>query len=344
MIFAQQTQRRQAAESHHEFGGLPYERLPQAAKQRMERELKTLRFPNPRNLMQWEHFTRRAAWIVKENLSQNVHSLINRFTQNSRQAAVLIDGLPIGDIPPTPPDGCRPASKDAVSEGTLTGVINRFGEITSYTEEKNGAPIHEVSPVVGKEKVQSNSGRDRFFMHTDNRFLPDEYAQDGIALIGLRNESNVATRVITLEDLLGVIPQNLLDMLLQPLFRMKSPASFALNPTYLSPPMPIIYKDRFGTERIGLPSSGVEGVNSEAQSAFDQFRDLVESLTPRKVVLRPGRLLLFRNYLLVHGRDAVTADRWVQRAYYKSTIAHLRTATNSDPREYAFSARTLLNI
>jgi hypothetical protein len=216
--------------------------------------------------------------------------------------------------------------------------------VMSYTEEKNGAPIHEVSPIIGKENSQSNAGRNRFFMHTDNCFIPDDYVQDGIALLGLRNDSGVATRVITLDDLLRAVPQDLLDVLRQPLFRIKNPASFAFTPPYMTPPMPIFYKGRYGAERIGLPSAGAEGVNGKAQAAFDQFRNLVESLTPRQVVLRPGRLLLFRNYLMAHGRDEVKGDRWVQRAYWKSTVAQLRTITHSDPREYAFCVRTLLNI
>jgi hypothetical protein len=342
-IMAHMAHTKRAFDWKSECGGLPTAQLSVREKERIQRRLKKLRYPNPGDLNQWERFRNNAIAIVRSHLSSPVRDLLIRFTQDQRQPGFVIDGLPVGDLPATPPDGQRPADKSAVSEAVILGTLFYVGDLLSYYEEKGGAPIHEVVPISGLEMSQSNAGRSRFRLHVDDYFL-DSSAPDGLNLFGLRNDQATATRVLPLDDILRATPARLLKVLRRRAWRISPPESFALERQYLSPPMPIIWTDKCGINRIGWPSTGAVPVDAEAEAAEIEFRDLVESLQPRLVVLRPGHLLCFRNSLALHGRDEVIGDRWLQRAYWKATAARLRELTGSDSRAFAFSVYQLLGF
>jgi len=82
------------------------------------------------------------------------------------------------------------------------------GEILSYLNEKLGAPIQEVAPIQGMERIQSNAGRVQFGFHSDNAFLPRRFRQNGILLYGLRNQ-DAATLVLTAGQIMEAAPPDL---------------------------------------------------------------------------------------------------------------------------------------
>jgi L-asparagine oxygenase len=325
-------------------GGFPYRYLPKAIRERWLEAIRDWQFPSG-NLTEWKSFNIQAGSSASTFLTPEILQLLDNFSRPNGPDAFVIDGLPLDPaLEPTPQDGKRPPEKSAISESVMAGIIKQMGhQILSYKQEKQGAAFHELVPIAGHEMIQSNAGRVKFGFHTDNSHLPARFRQEGIALFGLRNETDVATLLITLDDIKAVISPELLLKLRYPIYRISAPLSFDLAGwSVLTEPRPIIWTDDNGIDRIALPRSNFKQANAEADAAMKKFRKLLDNMKPRHVVLGPGRFLAFRDNRALHGRDTVIGDRWVQRVYFSKSLALHRAATNSDSREFAFDIRLLM--
>jgi hypothetical protein len=271
-------------------------------------------------------------------------SALLEFFAPAGDPAIVLENLPVDpQLPAIPVDGHRPAVKQTVSEAVITGILCQSGELLSFTNEKGGSPIHEVVPVSGMEAIQSNAGRVKFGFHSDNAFLPSWFKQQGILLYGLINE-RTATTVVTADQILAAAPAELANLLSQPIFRHACPASFALgDEPALSAPCPILWRDERGLMRVSAASSTIVPTTPDAALALELFRSLLDELVPAKVVVAPGTALLFKDDRLLHGRDAFSGPRWLQRAYFTDSLDLLRDVTGSDWRAFSFDARALIS-
>ncbi len=200
-----------------------------------------------------------------------------------------------------------------------------------------------MTPVPGREELQSNAGRVKFGFHSDNAFLPSWFKQQGILLYGLLNEKT-STTVVTADQILQAAPAELAALLAQPIFRHACPASFSFGEARaLSAPCPILWRDEQGLMRVSAASSTIIPVTPEATLALELFRSLLDELVPAKVVVRPGTALLFKDDRVLHGRDAFQGPRWLQRAYFTDSLDLLRDVTASDWRAFSFDARALVS-
>jgi alpha-ketoglutarate-dependent taurine dioxygenase len=193
------------------------------------------------------------------------------------------------------------------------------------------------------EAIQSNSGRVKFGFHSDNAFLPSWFKQQGILLYGLYNQ-NTATTVVTAEQILQAAPEELANLLAQPIFRHACPASFSFGQAQaLSAPCPILWRDEKGILRVSAASSTIVPTTPDGALALELFRSLLDELEPARVVVRPGTALLFKDDRVLHGRDAFNGPRWLQRAYFTDSLDLLRDVTGSDGRAFSFDARALVS-
>jgi L-asparagine oxygenase len=317
-------------------------RLPKADRQAWTQRAALLRYPDYRDLEAWLAFRDQAAALAREFLPPDIAAALRDFFQPAGEPVLVIENLPVDpQLPPAPLDGMRPASKQAVSEAVIVGLLAGRAEILAFVNEKGGSPIHEVAPIPGLEDVQSNAGRVRFGFHSDNAFLPPQFRQRGILLYGLHNQ-DTATTVITAEQILEAAPPGLADALARPAFRHACPASYSFDQPAFSAPYPILHRDAGGIARVSAASSRIEPVDPAAAAALAQFRELLETLEPARVVVAPGTALLFKDDRVLHGRDRFTGPRWLQRAYFTDSLDPQRAATGSDQRAFAFDARVLL--
>jgi alpha-ketoglutarate-dependent taurine dioxygenase len=219
----------------------------------------------------------------------------------------------------------------------------KAAKVNVFVNEKDGSPIHEVTPIPGREAIQSNAGRVKFGFHSDNAFLPSWFKQQGLLLYGLLNEKT-ATTVVTADQILQAAPAELASLLAQPIFRHACPASFALGEGRgLSAPCPILWRDEQGLMRVSAASSTIVPVTPEGELALELFRSMMDEMTPTKVVVRPGTALLFKDDRVLHGRDAFQGPRWLQRAYFTDSLDLLRDVTAAAWRAFSFDARVLLS-
>jgi hypothetical protein len=301
-----------------------------------------LRFPDPRDLPAWREFVDAAAAIAQVHLPLPVAGALRDFYLGDGPDALLIENLPVDPkLPPPPTNGRRPDSKTAVSEAVIAGLIGRHATILAYSNEKSGAPIHEIAPAAGFENVPSSSGRAPFPCHTDVAFLAPHFSPGGLLLFGLRNHNGAPTSLLPLERVLDAASPALLASLSKPIFRHPSPASFELGATVTSP---ILWHDAEGAIRIAVQTHAVQPVDDEARSAIARLREILAFLQPEQVVVGPATALLFKNDRVLHGRAAFRGERWLQRAYFTDSIERFRQLTGAGPGAFAFDARQLLSF
>jgi L-asparagine oxygenase len=321
----------------------PLLRLPDRDRESWTRDAAALTFPDYHDLRAWNAFRDASVNLALHHLPEHFAEALDEFFAPTGIPALLFENLPVDpELPPTPADGVRPTGKQAISEAVICGIVGMHGDILSYLNEKFGAPIQEVVPIPGMERIQSNAGRVQFGFHSDNAFLPRRYRQNGILLYGLRNQG-AATLVLTAGQIMEAAPADLAASLAKPIYRHACPASFSLaQSATLSAPCPILWRDELGLTRVSAASSSIEPLTPEAAEALDRFRTLLMSMEPSRVVVQPGTALLFKDDRVLHGRDSFAGSRWIQRAYFTDSLDPLRKATRSDPHAFAFDAGALL--
>jgi len=322
----------------------PSLRLPDLNRDSWSRAANALAFPDYHDLEAWTAFRRASVHLALRHLPEHFAEALDEFFTPTGIPALMFENLPVdSELPPIPTDGLRPRNKQAVSEAVICGLVGLHGEILSYLNEKAGAPIQEVAPIQGMERIQSNAGRVQFGFHSDNAFLPRRFRQNGILLYGLRNQ-DAATLVLTAGQIMEAAPADLAASLAKPIFRHACPASFSFSGVAaVSAPCPILWRDELGLARVSAASSSIEPLTPEAVGALKSFRALLMELEPVRVVVSPGTALLFKDDRVLHGRDSFTGSRWLQRAYFIDSLDPLRKATRSDPQAFAFDAAALLN-
>jgi len=299
-----------------------------------------LAYPDYRDLHAWDVFRQASVDLARDFLGTSIADELRDFFSPVGPEYLVVENLPVDpNLPPIPADGARPAGKQAVSEAVITGLVSPFAEMLAFVNEKNGSPIHEVVPIAGLEKTQSNAGRTAFGFHSDNAFLGRRYRQQGLLLFGLRNRDTV-TLLMSAEQIAAAAPNWLLRELALPAFRQACPQSFG-QAGLLSAPGPILWRDGVGLMHVTAASSYIEPMDEQAGKALTEFRAICSRLQPRRVVVTPGTALLFKDDRVLHGRDEVSGARWLQRTYFRESLDSLRAATHSSPHAFAFDARAL---
>jgi L-asparagine oxygenase len=321
----------------------PSLRLPDLNRDSWTRDVNALSFPDYHDLEAWTAFRGASVNLALRHLPEYFAEALDEFFTPTGIPALMFENLPVDpELPPIPSDGLRPRNKQAVSEAVICGLVGMHGQILSYLNEKYGAPIQEVVPIQGMERIQSNAGRVQFGFHSDNAFLPRRFRQNGILLYGLRNQ-DAATLVLTAGQIIEAAPADLAASLAKPIYRHACPASFSLpGIPALSAPCPILWRDELGLARVSAASSSIEPLTAEAAVALPAFRSLLMELEPARIVVHPGTALLFHDDRVLHGRDSFVGSRWLQRAYFTDSLEPLRKATHSDPQAFAFDAGALL--
>jgi hypothetical protein len=313
--------------------------LPQPAKLAWLADVSQMRFPDPCDAQNWRSFADAGVEAAGRHLTGDLREALAEFFSLGGPDALVIENLPVDrKLPAAPDDGRRPTGKTAVSEAVIAGLIESHASIISYTNEKAGAPIHEITPVAGQEHVSSSAGRAPFACHTDVAFLAPCFNPQGLLLFGLRNQAGAPTAVLPLDLILEAASPALLKTLEKPVFLHPAPSSFELKAAVTGP---ILRWDAAGNARIAVQTHAVQPVNDEACAAIQELRALLDSLEAMRVVLGPGDALIFRNDRVLHGRDAFVGERWLQRAYFTDSLDRFRERTHTAAPEFVFDARVL---
>jgi L-asparagine oxygenase len=266
-----------------------------------------------------------AAGAACRVLPPAVHDALVDFGDRAhRSGAMLLRGVPIGDVPATPPTPTSPTSKDLTSEFSLLTVARRLGQPVGYAPEHGGRIVQNIVPTAaGADRQVSTSSRVTLMFHTETAFHP--HRPRYLLLLCLRGDPGATTTLASIHEIVRSLPPEVVDVLFQPRFRTAVDASFlGGRENVLGPPRPIL------TGTVDEPTFVFDadlmvGVDDEAQRAVAAVADAIDA-NHASVVLEAGDLLVVDNALAVHGRSPYSprfdgTDRWLQRTFVVADLA-----------------------
>ncbi|MFJ6854479.1 TauD/TfdA family dioxygenase [Streptomyces sp. NPDC091271] len=264
----------------------------------------------------------------------------------------LVRNLPVdAETGPTPLDGGPGRGKSGfVSEGVLLGLTGLLGEVLGVLTEKGGRLVHDVVPVAGGARTQTNQSSAVFLnFHSDITYDAtgryDVANPDFLVLNCLRGDPSGAavTYYADARDLCRRLDGGALELLRRPLFRLNAPGSYTRSAAggaeVLSDPVPVIS----GTgpyPEIAVSANGVRALDREAEAAFEHLQEVAREVA-HAVRLEPGQALLINNRKGIHARSPFEArhdgsDRWLQRTYVRRSLWDIRYRVTPEDRRVHF--------
>jgi L-asparagine oxygenase len=267
----------------------------------------------------------RAAGHAARLLPAEIHDALVDFTDAPPQAgAIVLRGLPVGELPLTPSSPTAPTTKDRVSEFTLLTVARRLGQPVGYLPEHGGDLIQNLVPTqANADRQVSTSSKVQLMFHTEAAFHP--HRPKYLLLLCLRGDENAFTTLSSIFEVLPRLPEQVVDTLFQPRFRTAVDESYLHGrSSVLGAPMPVLSGERHRPTMV-FDADLMVGADEEADAALRELSAAVEA-HQTAVALQAGDLLVVDNNVAVHGRSPYTPrfdgyDRWLQRSMAVTDLA-----------------------
>jgi L-asparagine oxygenase len=285
----------------------------------------------------------RQAHRAARRLPDRLEELLMDFAaRGSETGTLLLEGLPVEEPPPTPPDNRRHIGESTQLARVQAIVDSACGEMIAYEAEGHGRLYQDMVPNRALAQSQTSLGsRVELELHTEQAF--SKLRPDVLSLACLRGHPDAQTYVLPAHSLLAHVNPFERKLLRQPLWMTGVDGSFKMGG----------HEFIEGDERGPLPI--VAGAEDDPTIVFDQ--DLMRGLTEeahatiarvvdvyraqrRSVVLRPGTILLLDNVRCVHGRSPFKpsfdgSDRFIIRSFAVRDLVRTRYARPGNGRVIA---------
>jgi L-asparagine oxygenase len=256
--------------------------------------------------------TMRSAAHAARELPPPVHDALCDFVDTGNPSgALLVRGVPFGDIPDTPPYPTAPDAHHHMSEFTLLTMARRIGQPVGYLPEHGGDLVQNIVPVrTAATRQVSTSSAVTLMWHTEAAFHPH---RPRFVLLGcLRGDPSAATLVSSIESVVSALPDDVLETLRRPLF------VTCADESYVSEPRPVLIGSRHRPQLI-FDADLMSGIDGHAQRALAVLGETIDQVHG-SVTLTSGDVLVIDNHRAVHGRSPYTprfdrTDRWLKRTF-----------------------------
>lgn len=258
-------------------------------------------------------------------LPEAVHEALLEFADESHPSgALLVRGIPIGELPHTPSTPTTPSGKDRVSEQVLLAAGRVLGQPIGYLPEHGGDIIQNLLPTrEGAYRQVSTSSAVTLAWHTEAAFHP--HRPRFLLLLCLRGDPSARTTLCSIHEVVEALSLRTRWLLSEPLYRTAVDESYTGSRSeQLGPLVPVLSGD-LDTPRMVFDADLMTGISTEADSALAELTTTIEE-HHTYVVLQAGDLLIVDNSRAVHGRSPFTprfdgTDRWLQRTFVVSDLA-----------------------
>jgi L-asparagine oxygenase len=238
--------------------------------------------------------------------------------------ALLLRGMPVGDLPPTPPSPTATVVKDHVSELVLLTVARRLGQPVGYEPEHGGDLVQNIVPVQATTDRQvSTSSKVTLMFHTEAAFHP--HRPRYLLLLCLRGDERAFTTLSSIHEVLPHLDAETRTTLFEPRFRTAVDESYLHGrANVLGPAMPVL-TGVADTPSMVFDADLMVGTDTAADAALARLSEAVAA-HQTGIALCAGDLLVVDNNVAVHGRTPFVprfdgTDRWLQRAMVVSDLA-----------------------
>ena len=259
-----------------------------------------------------------AAGHAARLLPDVVHDALVDFADAPPQAgAIVLRGLPVGNLPRTPASPTAPTAKDHVSEFTLLTVARRLGQPVGFLPEHGGDLIQNLVPTqANADRQVSTSSKVQLMFHTEAAFHP--HRPRYLLLLCLRGDESAVTTLSSIFEVLPLLPERVVETLFQPRFRTAVDESYLHGrANVLGAPMPVLSGERTRPTMV-FDADLMVGTDEEADQALQALSAAVER-HHTGLALQAGDVLVVDNNVAVHGRTPYEPrfdgyDRWLQRS------------------------------
>lgn len=252
----------------------------------------------------------------------------------SPAGALVVSGIPTGELGATPPSPQDAAKTDDTSEMWLLAVASVLGDAVGYSAEHGGDLIQNLVPVERNARSQmSTSSAVTLAWHTETAFHP--HKPKWLLLLALRGDEAARTMVCDVRDVVDALDDHTVEVLRTARFTTGIDASFGSSKRRVGP-HPILRGDPgdSGDTRLWFDEDLMAGIDAESNTAL---RTMIEAVSgcAGSVTLQAGQCLVIDNDRVAHGRSPYTprydgTDRWLQRAFVVRDLGP--SATQRDGR------------
>lgn len=250
------------------------------------------------------------------------------FTASGSHALTLAN-LPTQDFPVTPVHGYGQEHQLAIINSVHLGLI-RLLDCTPFAVdfENDGRLIRNVVPNPNASGRTSSWGSDaEFFWHSDNPNLP--FGRPGadprpftpryLAFYAVRNEEQVPTELMAVEDAVPLLDDETRKGLSAPDFEIAAPDSNEGTTVPLKS-TPILDHDEYGRYRVRFDRGATSSHTAEGTVALNRWVETLPLAPADGLVLNTGEFMIFDNHRVLHRRRAFTprpeaTARWLRRCY-----------------------------
>lgn len=260
---------------------------------------------------------------VVDVLATDISAALARITAGHPAGAIVLRGLPTGEIPPTPTAVPAPPKADRTSETILFAVASWLGEPVGYVQEGDGGVVQDLYPLAGAAGRQvSTSSTVQLAFHTETAFHPHKPRY--VLLLCLRGDPGAATTLCSAHAVMALLPGATIELLQEPRFRTGVDESFGAGSAWLSEPAPVLRRDDAGRIEFTFDDELTIGTDAGAELALRNVSDSI-AVAQTSLVLEAGDLLIIDNHVAVHGRSPFPArydgtDRWLQRTFVVESL------------------------
>lgn len=274
--------------------------------------------PAPRVEINSSDFLRAVAHAGRTLPAAVYDALVDFVDEGPASGALLIENMPLGDLPPTPEDPLLAQKADQVSELSLLTVGRLLGRPVGYLPEHGGDVVQNISPTKrNADRQVSTSSKSMLEFHTEAAFHP--HRPRYLLLLCLRGDPAAATTLCSIAAVLDTLSPRSRAVLFQPRFTTGIDESYAGGRSAArSVQRPVLYGDP-ESPKLWLDADLMSGTDPVAQEALEELARLVREHATG-VTLKAGDLLVVDNDVAVHGRTPFKprfdgTDRWLQRTF-----------------------------
>ncbi|PRY13451.1 TfdA family taurine catabolism dioxygenase TauD [Kineococcus rhizosphaerae] len=277
-----------------------------------------------------EAFGRQARLLARE-LPQGLAETLWAFEERGSDSGVLVlRGLDVGDLPPTPPDNTGGVGGRTLLARQQAVVSHALGHMVGYAAEGHGHLLQDMVPNAKLAATQQSQGsRVELEAHTEQCF--SALRPDYVVLGCLRGDADAATYAFRALDLLGHVDPTEVMELFRPLWTTLVDESFAdfLDTREVRGPFSIL-SGEIDDPTMLIDQDLMHGITKRAQALLERVLEIYVAHR-HAVVLQPGDVLLLDNLRAMHGRSPFTprfdgTDRFISRGFVVRDLRRSRFA------------------
>jgi hypothetical protein len=292
-----------------------------------------------------DHMGLIGASALAHGFSQPERQAVSEFGQGYGLPWLVLRGLPVQEQLPSTPQGYGDDTQTLFSDTMLLGGMYLAGlKPIAYSYENFSRVMRNVAPSKQEvDSVSSHGSKRDLHWHTDNAYaFEDGYRSPRstgsffrpfgspsprfLCFVGLRlNDGRgqaVPTELLPVDAILADMPKRLLNHLLRPIYEIRPGASNTRASMKQMPLLEVCQSTGAYLLRFNANEGQTLGLTRLATGAVTEFSKRLEDMESRSIpiYLRPGELLMFDNYRVLHRRksfDPGTWDeaRWLRRCF-----------------------------